>query len=267
MVQKQFRYISNWEEFKELWDKNDTVEVAIGLLHASPTVVLKNLSKGLGLCDEPGHKAVRFYLQTARLLDGNPRLREVGRKAYQILVGILDKHWDRLLPDEKLVQEIVDFFAESKDRRFFNEQPYREAVEAIVKNIWRLVKAGRCNWLSQSPSQTKRINVSRAQLVQALLNAELFDFILEQEIIEAIPFLQERLAPVIKWKIEVTNLRLQQEFSFPSFDQARITEMLNNPQSWVMKFALRDDQTREETRTLLELMFKRDIQVPYGVAR
>jgi len=265
MVQKQFRRISTWEEWKELWEENDSVEVAIGLLYASPAVVLKNLPKGLGICDEPGHKAVRFYLQTARLIDSDiPERRDVGEKAYQVLVGLLEKHWDHLLPNDNLVGDIVDFFAEN--HRFFHEQPYREKAEVVIKNIWRLVKIFRSNWI-ESPPSGKRVVVSRPQIVTALANAGLFNFILEEEFIEAIPILQKRLSPIIKWKMEVMNLRLHQEFSFPSLDEAKITEMLNNPQSWVMKFALRDDQTREETRTLMELMFKRDIKVPYGAVR
>jgi len=264
MVQKQFRNISNWEEWKELWDKNDTVEVAIGLLHASPAVVFENLSKGLGLCDEPGHEAVRFYLQTARLLDSNIfERRKVGEKTYQILVGVLDEQWDALLPDDELTQEVVDFFAEGN--RFFNERPYREKAGVIVQNIWRLVKVGRCNWIESPPSKVRAIKVSRQQIARALVNAELFDFILKEEVIEAIPVLKEWLSPMIEWKLKVKKLGLPDKSSFPSYDQATIAAALDNTQSWVIKFALRDNQAWNPTRTLLELMIRRDVPSLPGV--
>lgn len=202
------------------------------------------LPGGLGICDDPGHEVVRFYLQQARLLDTNnnnqSRIRE---KAYQVLVSLLSGYWDPLVPDEKLTQEVVDFFAEGHHQHNYG-QPYREKTEKIVMNIWKMVKAGRLNRMERLP-QGKEILVSRQQIAKALVRLELFDFIFTEAIVEAIPFLRERLSLELEEKLQSRQDdfvdRLKEE-GFDSFPPSIITKetiaaALDKEEPWVFRLS------------------------------
>ncbi len=264
MVQEYFRSISNWEEWKALWEKNDTLEIAIGLLHIGPRVTLMPfLSANRDLPDDLGHEFVRFYLQKAHSWEtSKDNQRGIGEKAYQVLVNLLSKHWDKLVSDDELTQEIIDFFAEGYCF-FFHVQPYRKEAEDIVKGIWNLVTDGRRNKFAPLSSPREEVKVSRYQTARALVKAELFDFLLEKQILEAIPVLQEWLAPLIKGKLKMQAITATKEKPVPPPPiHERIKAELDNPRTWIFRFALQDFQTRRAARALLELIIKRDVPLP-----
>jgi hypothetical protein len=249
---KQFKKIRDWEEWEKHWEENDVADIAVGLLHAAPKIIAARVDEGFGI-EDPGNKAIRFFLQTTlNFPDKDEEQRVVREKAHDILIFMLGRYWDELLLGEELVSDIVNFFADHDQSRL--GQALRKTKETTIMRIWELLKHERLDgyrtWLNK-----KEFRIDKTQLAKALVKAELFHFIVEQEIFEAIPAMEESLLPAIKKILETKRDRRKE--LIPAFSDETIVEALKNPLSMPMGFALKDARTQHCAGALILLLSRR----------
>jgi len=254
MVQKEFREIENWAEWLRLWRRNEIKEIAIGLLHAGPEVYQFSSDdrpeKGL----KQELKRVRFYLKVA-WLDGHPRNtaeRMVGNKAYQVLVQILlwklaermKERWASDLPprlESAVWGEIIDFFAHSKRSFSLDGEPYRSKARTFLTSLHSSLKDKAREPFLFDQKIKEILSQKKEDLARALVNVGAFDCLLQEEILEAIPALREKIAQ-----------------KFPQGKEKWIEE-LEDLRSEAFRFALTHQE--KETRVLMELIVRRAVPV------
>ena len=256
MAQKEFRSIKNWDEFTKLWKTNDKYEIALGLLYTGPQIYKKSKF-------EEKVKILLFYINTARLMDYRyhyPKQTlsyEIGWKAYRILVNrLLTKDWMKSWLNNSssrysaseipiligLLKEIVRFFAEEHgnlEPRFFDQEPYRSDVRELIKNLWLVLNSPSWNKFEIEAELTLgEKNELVSSSAKALVDANLFEFILENYIFEAIPALEEKIFHYLGYIEAPAELKAQ----------------LEDFRSKFFRKAIRSDRAKEYARVLLVLV-------------
>lgn len=261
MVQKKFREIKDWNEWLRLWEENDVEEIAVGLLHAGPEVYQ------FSSCDTPERglenelERIRFYLEVA-WMDEHPRStseRVVGNKAYQALIHLLlwklgermKERWASDLQPEReatVWSEIINFFANSKRSFSLDREPYRSKARVFISGLHSSLKDRSREPFLFAPETKKILSQKSEELAMALVNLKAFDYILQEEIFEAIPALKEKVFTEIS--------QLQQ--LYPGKDREWWMTALGMPTSQAFIKALKQKETGGLARTLMELLVKRD---------
>ncbi len=256
MVQVQWENTKRWEELLWIWEENKrgkfsrdgkaNVDVAIGLLHAGHRVSVDGLEGEL--------ERVRFYVGIA-WWDEHPRntpQREVGNKAYQGLVQILlwklverlKERWASDLRPEREAAvwgEIINFFAHSKRSFSLDGEPYRSKARAFITGFHSSLKDRSREPFLFTPETKKILSQKSEELAKALVNLKAFDYILQEEIFEAIPALREKIAQ-----------------KFPRGKEKWI-EGMEDLRSEAFRFALTHQE--KEARVLMELIVRRAVPV------
>lgn len=254
MVQKEFRGIKDWNEWLRLWEENDVEEIAIGLLHAGAKVYQFSLRDTPGMGLEDGLKRVSFYLRIA-WMDEHPRNipnRIVGDKAYQVLVNILfwklterlKERWASDLRPEREAAvwgEIINFFAKSKRSFSLDGEPYCSKARTFLTSLCSSLKEKARGPFLFDQKIKEILSQKKEDLARALVNVGAFDCLLQEEILEAIPALREKIAQ-----------------KFPQGKEKWIEE-LEDLRSEAFRFALTHQE--KEARVLMELIVRRAVPV------
>lgn len=272
MVQKEFQRIKSWKEFRKLWDKNDKYEIALGLLHIGPDIIgtnhlyipdeisesdlreVKQKSSRKKLDKKELGEAISFYIRVACWVDmldtpDTSSLYMTGRKAYQVLVHRFSKLLDHLPENDPVFGELADFFSKERKMIYWSkEQPYKGDMQKLLTTLWAKTreKPDDC-----PDSIEKILPTKKSEITRALVHADLFDFIRENRILEAIPALQKE---VCYW-LRMTST------DFLEGPRGMMTE-LDKPYSGALRYALDTWPASEGARVLLELLIRRDVTLP-----
>lgn len=267
MLQKKFREARDWGELLELWDKNELWEIAIGLLHMSPTVPYE---QDHGVCDGTEYmiglyKKIRFYLEIAKMdqYPGDFHHRSVGQKAREILVHHLLKDLIKMMEELKRPispvseieiptwREIIGFFA-NKENSILEKEPYKSEEKMFAIRLHLSLKNDAYGPFF-FPSET-RISLSEEKdMAKALVNVRAFEHILTEKIFEAIPVLKEKIARSC-WEYNPGEVKMIK--IFPEGKEKWLIE-LENLKSKALQFALGLMSPREIVTTLMSLIVLR----------
>jgi len=268
MLQKKFREAKDWEELLELWDKNELWEIAIGLLHMSPTVPYQ---QDHGVCDGTEYmiglyEKIRFYLEIAKMdkYPGDFHHRSVGQKARQVLVHnllkdlikMMEELMRRISPVSKIEipvwREMIEFFAH-REKSIIEKEPYRSEEKMFAIQLHLSLKNDAYGPFF-FPSET-RISLSgeKNMVARALVNVGAFEHILTEKIFEAIPILKEEIARFC-WDCNPGETKMMQ--MFPEGKEKWMNE-LGDLKSKALQLAIERVLPREIVQTLMALIVLR----------
>ena len=262
---KEFRKVKDWNEWLKLWDKNELWEIATTLLHIGPTVPYQ---QGYGIIDNTIeitglYKKIRFYLKIAEM-DEYPfesALREVGEKAYQVLVHNLLKKLVKEMeyfkgqksptPEIEIPvwREIIEFFAH-KERSVLDKEPYTSEANMFVIQLQLSLGDSGPFPFSFSSETKKSLSENKDSVAMALVSVRAFDHILDQKIFEAIPPLEET---IVHWCWEYSPGEADMKREFPE-GKEEWQKALENPASEALRFALKRVLPTEKVTTLMALI-------------